>query len=95
MLARITIVAILAISIAKGATAQQAKLDNGLKKYGNVAFADSVHHKYPIDTDKHIRVAWAFIHEKSHAQKYTPKEREIMILRIRAAAKAHGIEFRQ
>lgn len=77
------------------AIAQKPAQDAGLKKYGNVAFADTVQHKYPIDTDKHIRIAWAFIHQKSLARKYTRTERETMILRIRAAAKAHGIQFRE
>jgi Family of unknown function (DUF6582) len=75
--------------------AQAPATDAGLKKYGNVTFADSVHHKYPLDTEKHIRVAWAFIHQKSHASKYTKREREVIILRIRGAAKSHGIQFRE
>jgi hypothetical protein len=83
-----------AVLLARGAHAQNATQDAGLRKYGNVAFADTVHHKYPIDTDKHIRIAWAFVHEKSHARKYTKKEREAMLLRIRAAAKEHGIQFK-
>jgi hypothetical protein len=75
--------------------AQQPLTDDpGLKKYGNVAFADSVHHKYPIDTDQHIRIAWAFIHEKSHAAKYSKQERKEMMIRIREAAVAHGIHFK-
>jgi hypothetical protein len=73
---------------------QQGNDDPGLKKYGNVAFADSLHHKYPIDTDKHIRIAWAFIHLKSHSSKYTKSEKKEMIRRIREAAEAHGIHFK-
>lgn len=91
---RIAPIFVLAALFASGANAQRPAKDAGLKKYGNVAFADTVHHKYPIDTDKHIRIAWAFIHEKSHARKYTKAEREAMILRIRAAARAHGIQFK-
>ncbi len=74
---------------------QPGQEDAGLKKYGNVMFADSVHHKYPIDTDKHIRIAWAFIHEKSHAAKYSRGERKEMLRRIREAAAAHGIHFKK
>ncbi|HET6402745.1 MAG TPA: DUF6582 domain-containing protein [Candidatus Kapabacteria bacterium] len=92
---RIIPVFILTAFLASGANAQKPARDAGLKKYGNVAFADTTHHKYPIDTDKHIRIAWAFIHQKNHANKYTSKEREAIILRIRAAAKAHGIQFRE
>jgi hypothetical protein len=85
---------VLATLLAGAAKAQQPANDAGLKKYGNVAFADTVHHKYPIDTDKHIRMAWAFIHKRSNARKYTSAEREAILLRIRAAAKAHGIQFK-
>lgn len=72
---------------------QPSSEDSGLKKYGNVVFADSLHHKYPIDTDKHIRIAWAFIHEKSHLAKYSRRERKQMLRRIRTAADAHGIHL--
>ncbi len=92
---RIAPVFLLAALLATSANAQKPAPDAGLKKYGNVAFADTLHHKYPIDTDKHIRIAWAFIHKKSNARKYTRKEREAILLRIRAAAKAHGIQFRE
>ena len=92
---RILLVFVFASRLVSGANAQQPAKDAGLKKYGNVAFADTAHHKYPIDTDKHIRIAWAFIHQKKQANKYTTKEREAIILRIRAAAKAHGIQFRE
>jgi rhamnose utilization protein RhaD (predicted bifunctional aldolase and dehydrogenase) len=91
---RIIPIFVLAALLVNVAKAQQPTNDAGLKKYGNVVFADTLHHKYPLDTDKHIRIAWAFIHEKSHARKYTRKEREAMMLRIRAAARAHGIQFK-
>ncbi len=68
-----------------------AQLDRGLKKYGPVLFADSAHHKYPLDTKQHIRIAWAFMHEKSHLAKYTKAEQAEMLRRIREAAAAHGI----
>jgi len=91
---RIVLIFLFSAVLTSGANAQTSTPDAGLKKYGNIAFADSVHHKYPIDTDRHIRMAWAFIHEKSHARKYTKRERKAMLLRIRAAAKAHGIHFK-
>jgi hypothetical protein len=69
--------------------------DAGIKKYGYVAFADPVHHKYPIDTKKHIIVAWAFIHNKAHAAKYSRSERKEMLQRIRDAAKAQGIHLKK
>ena len=90
----LTVAFILIAFLSPASMAQQGNDDAGLKKYGNVIFADSLHHKYPIDTDKHIRIAWAFIHEKSHAAKYSKKERKEMIRRIRNAAAAHGIHFK-
>jgi hypothetical protein len=67
--------------------------DAGIKKYGNVAFADSVNHKYPIDTKKHILVAWAALHNRTHAAKHSRSERKEMLRRIRAAAEANGIHL--
>ncbi len=71
-----------------------AKVDPGLKKYGNVTFADPVHHKYPIDNPSHIRAAWRSIHQKSHAAKYKPEELTQMKQRIRDAGTAKGIKFK-
>lgn len=42
----------------------------GIKKYGNVLFADPVNHKYPIDTPGHIRAAWSYIHMPKNAAFY-------------------------
>ena len=69
--------------------------DAGIKKYGNVAFADSVHHKFPIDSDKHIRAAWAFIHTKKNKAMYTKAELIVVMNRIRDAAKAQGIHLKK
>ena len=71
-----------------------AKVDPGLKKYGNVSFADPVHHKYPIDNAKHIRGAWSAIHVKRNAAKYKPEELVQMKQRIRDAGTAKGIKFK-
>jgi hypothetical protein len=89
------LVLFLIVEGARTSLAQQPGNDDpGLKKYGNVAFADSLHHKYPIDTDKHIRIAWAFLHQKSHSSKYTKSEKKEMLRRIREAAEANGIHFK-
>lgn len=44
------------------------------KKYGNVTYADEKNKKYPIDTEKHIRAAWNYIHMPKNAAKYSPAE---------------------
>ena len=63
----------------------------GRKKYGDVTFADPVNRKYPIDTPGRIKAAWAYIHQPSNAEKYSPGERRTIRARIRAAAKARKI----
>lgn len=47
---------------------------NGLHKYGDVEFADTVNNKYPIDTPEHIRAAWSYIHMQRDYNKYSNKD---------------------
>jgi hypothetical protein len=61
--------------------------DAGQRKYGNVAFADQVNHKYPIDTEEHIRAAWNYINKKKNAAKYSSGELSQIKRRIIAAWK--------
>jgi Family of unknown function (DUF6582) len=65
----------------------------GLKKYGDTTFADPVNKKYPIDTPGRIKAAWAYIHQPSNAEKYTPGEVRTMKARVRRAAKTRGVEL--
>ena len=65
----------------------------GEHKYGDVEFADPVNHKYPIDTDEHIRAAWSYINHKDNAAKYDPHELTTIKNRIKKAARKHGIEI--
>jgi hypothetical protein len=65
----------------------------GLREYGDVAFADLTNHKYPIDTPEHVRAAWAYIHQKDNAAKYSPEELRVIKERIKRAAKKHGVEI--
>jgi len=85
---------LIASTICSNVFAQHATTLHGIAKYGNVEFADSTNHKYPIDTPKHIRGAWAFIHQKRTAARYSNAELEIIRQRILDAAKQHGIHFR-
>ena len=64
---------------------------DGVEKYGDTTFADPVNKKYPIDTLGRIKAAWAYIHQPSNAEKYTPAEVRTIKSRVRRAAKAHGI----
>ena len=65
----------------------------GLHKYGNVKFADPVNNKYPINSPKHIRAAWSYIHHKDNAAKYDEDEVDKIKRRIQRAAKIHGIQL--
>jgi hypothetical protein len=64
---------------------------DGVKKYGNTTFADPVNNKYPIDTPGRIKAAWAYIHQPSNTDKYTPTEVRTIKSRVRRAAKARGV----
>ena len=65
----------------------------GTRKYGNVAFADTVNNKYPIDTEEHVRAAWAYINQPKNAAEYTPEDAELIRKHIKAAAKKFGIKI--
>ena len=67
--------------------------ERGEHEYGDVAFADPVNKKYPIDTPGHIRAAWSYIHHVDNAAKYEAAEVESIKRRIRKAAKSHDIEL--
>jgi 7-keto-8-aminopelargonate synthetase-like enzyme len=67
--------------------------DEGLRKYGDVEFADPVNHTYPIDTAEHVRAAWDYIHHIDNAAKYSSEEIELMEERVRQAAKEHGVDI--
>lgn len=63
----------------------------GKKKYGDVAFADPVNRKYPVNTPGRIRAAWAYVHTRSNAANYTAVELRAIKRRIRAAARAREL----
>jgi len=65
----------------------------GIREYGDVAFADPVNHKYPIDTAEHVRAAWSYINHKDNAAKYDPDEVQEIKKRIKRAAQAKGVEI--
>lgn len=65
--------------------------DEGLREYGDVAFADPTNHKYPIDTPEHVRAAWSYINHEDNASRYRPEEVESIKRRIKAAAHQHGV----
>ena len=65
----------------------------GERKYGDVRFADPVNHKYPIDTEEHVRAAWSYINHKDNAARYDAADVQTIKERIKAAAKQHGVDI--
>lgn len=57
---------------------QDISPDSGIKKYGDVKFADTLNKKYPIDTPEHIRAAWSYIHMPRDFEKYSESDRQII-----------------
>ena len=62
-------------------------------KYGDVPYADSKHHKYPIDSKKHVAAAWSYINMPKNAKFYSSGELATIKGKIKAAAKKFGIEI--
>jgi hypothetical protein len=67
--------------------------EDGIEKYGDVEFADSVNHKYPVDTPGHVRAAWSYINRKDNAAAYDRDDLKTIKERIKRAAKKHGVEI--
>lgn len=63
----------------------------GLHEYGDVHFADAKNHKYPIDTEEHVRAAWSYINMPKNAAKYGSKDLSRIKSAIRGAAKRMGV----
>ena len=65
--------------------------------YGDVKYADPGYRdnqkRYPIDNEKHIRAAWAYINVEKNAAEYTSEQLAHIKAAIMAAAKKHGIEI--
>jgi hypothetical protein len=66
------------------------KLDK--KPYGDVEYADPGHQsdgkkRYPLDTEKHVRAAWSYIHMPKNASKYKSNQLASVKSKIAAAFK--------
>lgn len=77
----------------KTKSAKALKVDPGIKKYGNVTFADPTNHKYPIDNAAHTRGSWRAINVKNNASKYKSEELAQIKQRIHDAGTKQGIKF--
>jgi Family of unknown function (DUF6582)/Caudovirus prohead serine protease len=70
-----------------GGLDEQAAESGEADPYGSVDYADPGYHpdgkkRYPIDTERHIRTAWAFIHHPSHARHYAGSQLDRIKARI-------------
>ena len=82
-----------AAAIAAGDDNENAAESGGDDPYGDADYADPGYRpdakkRYPIDTERHIRAAWAFIHLPGNARHYTAGQIERIKARIVAAWQA-------
>lgn len=65
------------------------------KPYGDVVYADPKNSKYPLNNEKRIRAAWAYINVPKNAEEYPLNGVTLSEVkgRIKAAAKKMGIEI--
>lgn len=76
----------------------QFAVTNPKQPYGDVKYADPGFQqdgkkRYPIDTEEHVRAAWAYINQADNAGQYKPFQLKIIRARIVAAAKKLGINI--
>ena len=62
--------------------------ERGEHQYGDVAFADPVNNKYPIDTPEHVRAAWSYINHTDNAAKYS--KGDVRTIKGRATGRARS-----
>lgn len=67
--------------------------DDHESQYGDVEYADPKNHKYPIDTQEHVRAAWSYINMPKNQDGYTAEEVAAIKAKIKAAGKKYGIQF--
>ena len=74
-------------ALAKIAKRPDVDPKDGADKYGNVEYADPKNKKYPLDTPKHIKAAWSYIHMPKNAAKYSSEDAAAIKSKIAAAWK--------
>lgn len=71
--------------------AGKVKSASPTKPYGDVKYADPKNGKYPVDTEAHVRAAWAYINMPKNATMYPLNG--VSLSSVKAAIKAAGSEF--
>lgn len=73
-----------------------ADIRRAIEEYGDLPdskWGDPTNKKYPLDTEKHVRAAWAYINMPKNQRRYSEAEVNTIKERIRRAAKEFGIEL--
>lgn len=71
--------------------AHEFDADDHYSKYGDVSYADAENHKYPVDSEKHVKAAWSYINMPKNAAKYAPSKVASIKSKIRSKFKQYGI----
>lgn len=73
--------------------------DDSKKPYGDVEYADPGYqedgvHRYPLDTEKHVRAAWSYINMPKNQKAYSVDQLAKIKAKIESATKKFGIEIK-
>jgi hypothetical protein len=60
-----------------------------------IEYADPKNFKYPIDTEKHARAAWSYIHQERNRKGYTSEELAYIESRIKRALKKFDVDIKE
>lgn len=74
-------------------SADMMSADDHKSEYGNVSYADTMNHKYPIDTKEHVKAAWSYINMPKNAKEYDSEKLSLIKGKIKSAAVKFGIEI--
>lgn len=70
------------------------------KPYGDVPYADpgfqpDGKHRYPLDSEDHVRAAWSYINQPGNQKPYSAEQLSTIKARIKAAGLKYGIKFEE
>ncbi len=58
-------------------------------------YADPKNFKYPLDSEKHARAAWSYIHQEKNRKGYSASELKSMEARIRKALNKYDVNIEE
>lgn len=73
------------------ASQDKKKVADHKSEYGDVEYADPKNHKYPIDSEEHVRAAWSYINMPKNQKGYSPDEVASIKKRIKSKFSKYGI----